>query len=126
MSELEEMMNKVLSSPEDMSRIMQLAQSLSGAAAGSDGTSAASDGAPPTEPEAAPALDPEMTAALGRIMRGLSAANAGSDKLSLITAIKPYLRTERQGKLERAMKIARIAKIAGSAFNEMGGGSIGL
>lgn len=123
MGELEDMMKKVLSSPEDMSRIMQLAQSLSGNSdSGGDG-GAQSQAAPA---ESGSGLDPDIAALMGRIMRGISAADSGGDKSALIAALKPYLRADRRSKIDRAMKIARIAKIASTALGEMGGNDLGL
>lgn len=120
MSELEDMMNKVLSSPEDMSRIMQLAQSLTSA-------SSAEHDEPPAQPaQGTAAPDPEMAAVLGKLMRSLQADCGGNDKTVLLTALKPYLREERRNKIDKALRIAKIARIASSAFGEMGGGSFGL
>ena len=36
--------------------------------------------------------------------------------------MKPYLSEKRQGKIDRAMKLARLARIAGLALGEAGGG----
>ena len=41
---------------------------------------------------------------------------------ALLAAMKPYLSEKRQGKIDRAMKLARLARIAGLALGEAGGG----
>ena len=110
MSELENMMQKVLSSPEDMSRIMQLAQSLTGGQSGSND--------PPAEQEDSKA-DPDLSNMLQNLMQSLSGAGE-QNKTALISALKPYLRKERRAKVERAMKIAKIAKLASGALGKLG------
>ena len=117
MSELEDKLSGVLNSPEQMARIMQLAQSLSGGEA----PPGAEKEPPRGEKEASSpfeGLDPKMIALLSRLASELSAS---SGKEQLIAAIKPYLSRERGEKIDKAAKIARLAKIAQAALREMGG-----
>ena len=117
MSELEDKLSGILNSPEQMARIMQLAQSISGEDAQQKG-----EKEPPRAEKEAPSpfegLDPKMIALLSRLTAELSAS---SGKERLIAAIKPYLSRERGEKIDKAAKIARLAKIAQSALAEMGG-----
>ncbi|MCI2058208.1 MAG: hypothetical protein LKJ80_03265 [Oscillibacter sp.] len=141
MSEFDEKLNALLSNPESMAQIMQLAQSLSGPAgspaaagaaepAGSPGEPnrpSAAGGAPPPPPppprQAAPApgfadslsaltggLDPKLIAKLLPLIQELGSekdSNAGR----LLYALRPYLKPERQEKVERALQLARLIHI---------------
>jgi len=120
LSELEDKLSGILNSPEQMARIMQLAQSLSGEKDGEK----KSEEPPRREKEAASSpfegLDPKMIALLSRLTAEFSSSSSGG-KEQLIAAIKPYLSRERGEKIDRAAKIARLAKIAQAALREMGG-----
>lgn len=125
MSELEDKLNSLLNDPEQFGRVAQMAKSLMDGglgdrisqAFGADAPSGADSAGTQSTPDA------EMLAGLGRVM---SAAGAGSDKAALLEAIKPYLAEKRRGKVDRALKIARIARIAGAAFGENGGAGDGV
>ncbi len=101
MSEIEDMLGKMLSDPEEMAKISRLASSLFGGEAENK------------KPEN------DMGAMLGSLMgKGMS----GGDKAAFVEALGPYLKPERRRKLEKALKISRIAGIAGIALNEWGEG----
>ncbi len=105
MSELEDMIGKILGDPGEMEKISQLASELFG---GSDGA-----GEKKAEPD------------FGKMLGGLmKSSSAGSDKAALVAALGPYLKPERQRKLEKALKISRLAGLAGLAMNEMGEGNV--
>jgi len=113
MSDFEDKLNSILSSPKDMEKIMALARSLSGGEGEPDASSPAEEG--PSGP------DPRMMAMLTKVMSGYSAA--GDDrKTALLRAMQPYLRQERQESLRRAVEIARMAKMAKIALSELTGG----
>lgn len=109
MSELEERLNSILNSPEEMSRIAQMAQSLMGAA-------------PPAaaEPEA-PAADAGLPDKLRALFSGGAQSAGKNDSLALIEAMEPFLGEKRRRKMSRALQIARAAKLAGKLFAEDGG-----
>lgn len=120
MSELENMINSVLSDPAQMEKISGLARSLMGGAEQPSSEkpvnmldSLMSGGSP------GPELDPAM---LRRISALMGASDSGSsDKRALLEAMKPYLSEKRRQKMDRALRIARLAKIAGIAMGEMEG-----
>ena len=118
MSELEDKLCGILNSPEQMARIMQLAQSLSGEAGGERRSEQPPRGEKERAEDPFAGLDPKMIALLSRLSAELSGP---SGKEPLIAAIKPYLSRERGEKIDRAAKIARLAKIAQAALREMGG-----
>ena len=127
MAEFEEKLNQILSSPQAMEQIMSLANSLSGEgetpAAPPEGQSVPSEGL--SLPSAGGlsgllgSLDPEM---ISKVMTLLSIYQNGSDeKTRLLEAMKPFLRPERQSKLDRAVQITRLSRVIRSAMNMFGG-----
>lgn len=106
MGELEERLNSILSDPEQMARIQSLAQSLMGGEgeAGSSSPSGAE------------------TALLGKLGALLGQQGDDAEKRALLEAMKPYLSEKRRGKLDRAMRFARLAHLATAAMGELGNG----
>lgn len=126
MSELEDKLNSLLSDPEQFGKVAQMAKSLMDGGLGDRISQAFGGAEAPVGGDGAgtqSAPDAEMLAGLGRVM---SAAGTGSDKTALMEAIKPYLAEKRRGKVDRALKIARIARIAGAAFGDNGGAGDGV
>lgn len=117
MSELEDRLNSILNDPEQMARINSLAQSLMGGGAG--------DGGP--GPEELSGLAGMLgaqdggNALLGKL-GSLLGSGGDADKRALLEAMKPYLSEKRRGKLDRAMKLTRMAKLARLALGELGNG----
>ncbi len=112
MSELEDRINSILSSPEEMSRLMQTAQSLLG-------------GETPEGEKGGgfPGLEPGVMGKLAGLFGGgaLQQQGAKSDKLALLEAISPFLGEKRRKKMSRALQIAKAARLAGVFFAENGG-----
>ena len=118
MSEFDEKLNALLSDPDSMAQIMQLAQSLSGG-----GGSSASP-PPPPQPQQPPppppppaggdplsslmgGIDPKLLTRLLPLMQELG-RDSDSSARQLLTALRPYLRPERQDRVERALQLARL------------------
>ena len=100
MDELGEKLDALLHDPQQLGRIAQLASSLVG-----DG----GETQPPSEPQPEPGFD------AGQLRRMLSAVRgSGRDSASrhLLEAMKPYLAEKRRRKIDRAMKLARLASLA--------------
>ena len=138
MAEFEEKLNSLLSNPDAMAQIMQMAQSLSG---GGGQTQPSPPPAPPQQPQQSPPQASPVPAA-PRPAPGPPAPPAGGDLLSslsglagnidpkllmkllpliqelsgqqdsnarqLLYALRPYLKPERQEKVERALQLARL------------------
>ena len=104
MDDLENKLGQILSNPQMMQQIMGLAQSL-GQASGNTG---AND--PPSVPD---------LSAMQAISGVLSQSNVDAQQQNLLRALTPYLTQERIQKLEKAMRAAKLAKMA-SAFLENG------
>ena len=130
MAEFEEKLNQILSSPQAMEQIMSLANSLSdGSEHGREEDASGDSSKLPTAPSAPGglgglssmlgSLDPTM---LSKLMTLFSAYQDGSDeKTRLLEAMKPFLRPERQSKLDRAVQIARLSRVIRSAMSMFGG-----
>jgi len=106
-SELEEKLNALLSDPNSMAQVMQMAQQLSGAMG-------EQKAAPPPP---APPPGPDLGAALGGLDPKLLLPLAGelgtenSAALQLLQALRPFLKEEKQGKIERAARLARLIHV---------------
>lgn len=108
MDEMEQKLGAVLGNPELMQKIMAMAQSLGQPAQ------------PPQEPPQAPEMDFAMLQRLSGLARQ---SGIDSQQRALLTALKPYLSGERVSKLEKAMRAAKLAKLASSV---LGSGAIQL
>lgn len=103
MSELEEKLNSVLSDPKMMQQIMSMAQSIGGSTPQKDDTTANKD------------VMPEIDLGMLQKLSGI-AGQSGIDKnqQTLLKALTPYLSRERIAKLEKAMRAAKMARLASS------------
>ena len=104
MSDWEEQLNSILGDPAQMSRIADMAKTLMG-------------GGEETAASAETALPPGLT----EMLRSLSGGEK-NDKQALLEAMKPWLSEKRRAKMDRAMKLAKLARIARLAMGESGGG----
>ena len=108
MEELSEKLGSILSDPQAMQSILSMAQSLGAALPGGEDTPSSNA---PTLP------DPAMLQAIS----GLAAGSGIDDRQqSLLNALQPYLTNARLGKLEKAMRAAKMARMA-SVFMSSGG-----
>ena len=109
---MEEKLGAILSNPQMMQQIMSMAQAMSPPPEPPQGRPE-----PPQEP-APPAL-PDLA-----VMQKLAGVTrqSGIDKnqQALLRALSPYISRERSAKLEKAMRAAKMARLA-SAFLNAGG-----
>lgn len=121
MGELEDKLNSILSSPEEMEKIMGIARSLSQGSFNDDKKpKSKSEPEKSNQPDLFGGLDPRMLSMITRLMGGFN--QNSNDKSKLIDTIKPYLKKERRQKLEEAANLAKMAKLAKLAFSEFSGG----
>ena len=132
MSDFEEKLNAILSDPNAMAQVMQLAQSLNldgpppDASAG-DGEAAA---APEEKAHKSPPLsgisdlfgeiDPGMVQRLLPLIGELRGGEEQDRRLQLLNALRPFLKPERQEKVERAVKAARLIHLGKKFLAAMG------
>ena len=107
----------ILSDPAQMEKLSQMAKELFGQA----GESAAGGEKPSAPPQTAqaPSMDTKLLTALGRAFSG---QKEPSRSTALLMAMRPYMKPEKQEKLDRAMQIARMVHIAGAVAKEYGDG----
>ena len=113
MSELEEKLGTILSNPQLMQQISAMAQAL---------------GQVPPEPPAPPPVAPQSPtlpdpAMLQKVSGMLQAGRVDQEQQELLHALSPFLSQSRIGKLERAMRAAKMAGFA-SALLKSGGMNI--
>jgi hypothetical protein len=94
MGEMEDKLTSMLNDPQMMQKVMAMAQSLTGDSPGR---------------EELPGLDLGMVQKLSGLA---SRTGIDKDQRSLLQALKPYLSRERIDKLEKAMRAAKMARMA--------------
>ncbi len=117
MAEFDEKLNSILSNPDAMSQIMQLAQSLGGGGESQPSAPPSQQSAPAPQPPGPPAmdlfssltggLDPGLLTRLLPLIQELGGQRE-SNARNLLYALRPYLRSDRQEKVERALQLARL------------------
>lgn len=127
MAEFDDKLNELLSNPDSMAQIMRLAQSLSGETGGggdpeppqspSQTRQASQDrhhqGPPPENGGGdllsglTGGLDPKLLMRLLPLIQELG-GQQDSNARALVYALRPYLKPERQEKVERALQLARL------------------
>ena len=108
MSDMEEKLNQLLDDPDMMSRIIQMAQQLSG--------NAATPPPPPTRD--LPGLDAQMLSKLLPLVKELQTPNTHATQL--LYALRPYLKEEKQSKIDRAIRLAHLVHVGKKALSEGG------
>ena len=139
MAELDEKLNALLSDPNSMAQIMQMAQQLSatmggGSASPSPPTAAAPPAAAPpaapttqTAPQApAPSLpggiDPQVVARFLPLLQEYS--RSSSQTMQLLYALRPFLKESKQDKVERAARLARLIHLGKKFLMDWGDGHV--
>lgn len=105
MAEMDEKLGAILGNPAMMQQIMSMAQVLG-------------QQTPPPQPEPAEGFNP---ATIQNIMQLSSQTGIDPNQEALLTALNPYLPQPRLQKLQKAMRAAKLARIA-STFLGQGGG----
>ena len=136
MAEFEEKLNAILSDPQAMGQIASLAQALTGEHTGESapppagpageaaGQAGATDwsallgmlgGGGDSNPlSALSELDPQLLQAGLRLFSEYSATD--DRKVALLNALKPFVKPERYAKVDKAVQIAKLARVIRVAF----------
>ena len=119
MDELENKLSSLLSSPEAMQQIRDMAQKLMPPTSAEDNSSAPTPVGGETQ-----ATDNFDLAALAPMLEMLKKSTPESDgkQAALLSALQPFLSEKRRSKLKRAMDMMRMAKIAKFAMANYKGG----
>lgn len=128
MAELDEKLNTLLSDPNSMAQIMQMAQQLSVTMGG--GTDNAPPAQQPPPPPAAPpaalpplgVLDPQVLARFLPLLQEYSRSN--SQTMQLLYALRPFLKESKQDKVERAARLARLIHLGKKFLTDWGDGHV--
>lgn len=136
MAEFNEALNGLLSNPDAMAQIMQLAQSLEGSIPSSEEPRSSP---PPASPSPSPpASSPQGRSPLpGDLLSSLTGGmdpslllkllplvqemGQDSNARQLLYALRPYLKPERQEKVERALQLAKLFHVGRKFLKEWGG-----
>lgn len=105
MSEMEDRLNSVLNNPQMMQQILSMAQSMGGQNQKEDS---------PQKIDSMPEIDLGM---LQKISGLAGQSGIDKDQRSLLHALSPYLSQERINKLEKAMRAAKMARMATALMN---------
>lgn len=99
MDELNERLSALLSDPGGMEKIREMAQNLLGSSAAT----------PKTEAPDEPGVD---MAAIVKMLSHLKAGSKDDDRVKLLLALKPNLSSEKQQKVDSAIKILKLVDLA--------------
>ena len=114
MEDMDSRLNALLSDPEAMGRIMALAQQLSGESAAPP-----SPEPPPPPQQEDDGFDPMLLLKFLPLLQELRQDNS-SQSMQFLSAMRPFLKPERQPKVERAVKLAHLICV-GKKFLTEGG-----
>lgn len=107
MDDMESRLGAILGNPDMMSKIMSMAQQLGG------GSTAPPPPPPPPEQNAMPGLPESLDMGMMMKLAGMvNSANVDPQQRALLQSLRPYLTIERIGKLEKAMRAAKLAAVA--------------
>ena len=111
MADFEEALNSLLADPDAMGQIMSLAGKLG------MGTESPGEAAPQPESAAPPPFAPEQLGQMGRLLELFQASRQSNQEAdALIAALRPFLREERQKKLDQAIQLAGLSRAARQAY----------
>ena len=115
---MEQKLGAILSDPASMSKIMELAKGLGLNPPGQPGLPAAEASGPaqPGPRPAMPDLQLPQAAALGSLFSAMGGQGPDDKQTALLKALRPYLRPERQDRLDKAIQTARMVKAAKQAM----------
>ncbi len=120
MAELENIIESFMSSPENMSKIMDVVKMLGGESGENKEEPKAQEGemqsllSLPQAGSPPSGLDPKM---MSMIVELLKDYNASDDRrVKLLNALRPYLKGEDSAHIDKAIHIVKLAHVAKSAF----------
>lgn len=138
MSEFEEKLNSILSNPEAMSQVMNLAQSLN--LGGGPSTQQEDSSASPPETKNSDdspnlgdfaglgnllgQIDPAMLQRLLPLVGELTGGGGNDERMQLLYALRPFLKPERRDKVERAARTAKLIHAGKKLLGAVGDGHV--
>lgn len=120
MDDFQDKLNSVLSNPEMMQQIMSMAQALGGSQP--DPSPSPESEKSPAAPTAAGFLPEGIDLSMLQKLSGFTSKIAvDSNQQGLLRALGPYLPSDRVHKLEKAMRAAKLARLATTLLSQSGG-----
>ena len=114
MAELEDILQSVMSSPESMSKIMDIVQMFGGEADKREETQPQTSA--PVSGIGDSVIDPVL---VSKIMGLINNYNAGDDRrIRLLGAIRPYLKDQDSFHIDRAIQIVKLSRVAKSVLHD--------
>ena len=126
MSDFEDKLNAILSSPDAMAQVAALAQQLTGGGEEppppEQEALPSSPGPPPPGEDAAGLLRGLDPALLGRFLPLLRELNQPEEdqRAALLHALRPFLKPARQEKVDRALQAARLIRVGKKLLGHLG------
>lgn len=133
MSDFEEKLNAILSNPESMGQIMNLAQSLNlGGGGESQEAAPGGEAAPPPQGgvnlsglgDLLGGIDPKLLQRLLPLAGELAGGGGDDERMQLLYALRPFLKPERRDKVERAARTARLIRVGKKLLTDLGDGYV--
>jgi hypothetical protein len=117
-------LNQLLQNPEALAQVAELARGMQGARAPAAETdppqaSGAGGGVDPGLLGALSGLDPKMLGSIAGLLGDLTAKD--DRRAQLLAALRPYVRKQRQDKMDRAVQLLQLSKAARRALGMFGG-----
>ena len=130
MNEWEEKLNTLLSDPDAMSQVVNMAQALS-AQMGGNAPQGKGNAAPPLQNASPPpdagnpfsqlgSIDPELLQRLIPVIKQMNRPES-SETSAFLYALRPFLKPSRRDKVDRAVQLARMIHLAKTFFNSQEG-----
>ena len=130
MNEWEEKLNTLLSDPDAMSQVVNMAQALS-AQMGGNAPQGEGNAAPPLQNASPPpdagnpfsqlgSIDPELLQRLIPVIKQMNRPES-SETSAFLYALRPFLKPSRRDKVDRAVQLARMIHLAKTFFNSQEG-----
>jgi hypothetical protein len=131
MDNFDEKLNKILGDPEALARVAELARGFGGGQRETppEAPSAPSGFRTEAPPDSHGNIDPGILGALGNLdpktltgIAGLLGDLTSKDdrRTQLLTALRPYVRQGRQEKMDRAVQLVQLSKVAKRALGMFG------
>ncbi|MDY6020411.1 MAG: hypothetical protein SPI70_03205 [Oscillospiraceae bacterium] len=132
MNEWEEKLNTLLSDPDAMSQVVNMAQALSAQMGGSAPQGEGNAAPPPPPQNTSPppdagnpfsqlgAIDPELLQRLIPVIKQMNRPES-SETSAFLYALRPFLKPSRRDKVDRAVQLARMIHLAKTFFNSQEG-----
>ena len=115
MNDWEEKLNTLLSDPDAMAQVVNMAQTLSAQMGGSASQGGDSTAPPPSDAgnpfSQLGGIDPELLQRLIPVLRQMNRPES-SETSAFLYALRPFLRPSRRDKVDRAVQLARIIHLA--------------